>query len=154
MSRLLLSPSGLLARRMVATSLQTCVETPAGISAGASARRGQVLCFRGADLDVAAIALGSAVFRDRRLELAGLGNLRPCQRLRYRPLADRPFLPSQGRTELGHRWRGSSGIQRQARRTEQHGRKLAQQPSRLSWFGEDGPFSRPNRSGLVADQGV
>jgi fatty-acid desaturase len=51
-------------------------------------------------------------------------------------------------------WVIGSRVQRQTRWADQHGRMLAQQPSRLSRFGKDGPFSRPDRSGLVAHQGA
>ena len=115
----------------------------------------RVLRLRRTNVDVAAIALGDAVLRHRRLELAGLGHLRAGQRLRDRPLADRPFLPSKGRPELDHRWRWrpKATMSRLAGLISM-GESWHNNHHAFPGSAKIGPLPGPDRSRLVADQGI
>src|ERR1044072_2849120 len=106
---------------MVAIALQARAAPPSGIPTRTEAGERSILRLRRANLDVATITVGDPLLRYRRLGLAGVGHLRSGQRLRDRPLADRPFLPPKRRPKLDHRWRGSPRVQCEARRADEHG---------------------------------
>ncbi len=59
---------------------------------------------------LAAAPLGHRVLCARRLELAGLGHLRPGERMRHRSLADRSLRASARPTDLGGRGRVRTGL--------------------------------------------
>ncbi len=95
----------LLARCLVATALPPAPRPSAAHRHRAAHRARPLLPFSGSNMDAAATAVGPAVLRLGRLGLGLLGCLRPSQRRRAGPLADRLLCPQPWANAFSCRWR-------------------------------------------------